>query len=332
MSVDRRLLNWGVFLVLLGGIPLAVAQGWIPRDIVARAWELWPFVLIGAGVGLLLRRTPLHALGGIIVAGTCGVILGSLIAVGTGGLSFGNIGCGGGAADNPQILQESGTFEGGSGTGRVALSATCASVHVTTEAGAGWAVTVDGTENARPTVSHEADVVTVRSPEGSVVFPFSTRRSTWRVALGTDSRLDLSLDLNAGDASIDLGTAVLSRLAVDGNAVGNTRLDLSRATVERLDVEVNAADMAIQLPELANLAGSVQGNAASVDLCAASGVGLRLLVEDNITASNNYDDQGLVRSGNAWQTPDYATAATQVELRTTGSAVSFTLNPKDGCR
>ncbi len=95
---------------------------------------------------------------------------------------------------------------------------------------------------------------------------------------------------------------------------------------------VNAADVAIQLPETAGLTGTVEGNAASVDLCAASGVGLRLVVEDNITASNNYDDEGLTRSGNAWETPGYATAATKVELRTTGSAISFTLNPKDGCR
>ena len=137
MSVDRRLLNWGVFLVLLGGVPLAVAQGWIPEDTVARAWELWPLILIGAGVGLILSRTPLRALGGIIVAGTFGVILGAMLAVGFGGFSVGNIGCGGANAGDAQVLQESGSFEGGSGTGRVVLAANCASVQVTTQAGAG---------------------------------------------------------------------------------------------------------------------------------------------------------------------------------------------------
>ncbi len=86
MSVDRRLLNWGVFLVLVGGVPLAVAQGWIPSETVANAWELWPLILIGAGIGLILSRTPLRALGGIIVAGTFGVILGAMLAVGFGGL------------------------------------------------------------------------------------------------------------------------------------------------------------------------------------------------------------------------------------------------------
>jgi hypothetical protein len=330
MSVDRRLLNWGVFLVLLGGVPLAVAQGWIPSDTVARAWELWPFVLIGAGIGLILSRTPLRALGGIIVAGTFGLILGSLLAVGFGGLSFGNVACGGADAGAPEIVSDQGTFDGGAG--RVVLSANCAAVNVATVAGSGWSVSVKGTDAARPSVEQGVDRLVVRSPDTPVAFPFSTRRSTWQVDLGSDPRLDLEIALNAGDASVDLGSAALSQLTFDGNAVGNTRLDLSRATVEQLDVSVNAADVAIRLPEGAGLRGSVEGNAASVRLCAASGVGLRLLVDDNITASNNYDEQGLVRSGNAWETPGYGTAATRIELRTIGSAVSFTLNPKDGCR
>jgi hypothetical protein len=330
MSVDRRLLNWGVFLVLLGGVPLAVAQGWIPRDAVARAWELWPFILIGIGIGLILSRTPLRALGGIIVAATCGTILGAMLAVGFGGFSFTNVGCGGAAAGAPVILQEQGTFD--AGTGRVVLTANCATVQVSPASGNGWGVTVTGTDNARPSVDRTGDRVSVRSPDSPVVFPFSTQRSTWQVDLGTDTRLDLDLHLNAGDATVDLGSASVSQLSFEVNAVGNTRLDLAQASVARLDVSVNAADVAILLPEGADLTGAVEGNAASVELCAASGVGLRLLVEENITASTNYDERGLVRTGNAWETPGYADAATQVELRTIGSAVSFTLNPTDGCR
>jgi len=330
MSVDRRLLNWGVFLVLLGGVPLAVAQGWIPEDVVAHAWELWPLILIGAGIGLILSRTPLRALGGIIVAGTFGVILGAMLAVGFGGLSLGNVGCGGVTGRAPQILQENGAFAGGAG--RVVLAANCATLEVSTSAGAGWGVTVTGTENARPTVTHDGGEMAVRSPENPVVFPFSTQRSTWQVDLGTDPRLDLELNLNAGDARVDLGSATVGRLSFEGNAVGNTRLDISGATVDRLDVAVNAADVAILLPASADLVGSVVGNAASVSLCADATVGLRLLVEENITASNNYDDQGLTQRGSTWETTNYADAATKVELRTTGSAVSFTLNPKDGCK
>ncbi len=330
MSVDRRLLNWGVFLVLLGGVPLAVAQGWIPRDAVARAWELWPFILIGAGIGLILGRTPLRALGGLIVAGTFGVILGGMLAVGVGGVSLGSIGCGSAAADAPVLAQEQGTFEGA--TGGVLLAANCAAVSVTAEPGNGWGITVRGTENSRPDVEKAAGLVKARSPERPVVVAFGTQQATWDATLGTATRLDLTLTLNAGDANVDLAGASLAELAFSGNAIGSSKLDLSAATVDRLDVTVNAGQVTVLLPASADLRGDVQANAASVGLCAATGVGLRLLVDDNITASNNYDDQGLVRTGNAWETPGYAGATSQIELRTTGSAVSFTLNPKDGCR
>ena len=330
MTVDRRLLNWGVFLVLVGGIPLAVSQGWIDREVVARAWELWPLILIGAGIGLLLAATPLRALGGIVVAATLGTIVGAVLAVGFGGFSMGSLGCGSADAGAPQIVDERGTFGGGSG--RVVLDANCAEIRVTTGAGSGWSVTVNGTENARPTIEQNAGDVTVRSPSDPVVFPFGSQRATWRVELGTDPRLDLELGLNAGSADVDLGGATVGQLQVDANAIGSSRLDLSRAAVERLDVSVNAADIAILLPADAGLEGSVSGNAASIGLCAAPGVGLRLVVDDSITASDNFEEAGLVLRSGAWESPDYAAAAVKVELRTTGSAVSYTLDPEDGCR
>lgn len=331
MAVDRRLLNWGVFLVLLGAVPLAVAQGWVPRDLVARAWELWPFILVGAGVGLILGATPLRALGGIVVSATFGVMLGALIAVGFGGFNLGGFGCGGATAGAPQVLQESGSFDDGSGS--VVLSANCTSLEIATAAGSAWSIDVHGTANARPTVDRAGGQLEVRSPNSNIVFPFGNQRARWRADLGTDTRFEtLMIRLNAGDASVNLAGATVSDLSFDGNAVGDTRLDLSSATVARLDVRVNAGDVAIVLPAAASLQGTIEGNAASVDLCAPAGVGLRLLVDDNITASDNYDDAGLVRSGSAWETPGYASAATRIELHTIGSAVSYTLNPEDGCR
>jgi hypothetical protein len=329
MSIDRRLLNWGIFLVLLGGVPLAVAQGWVDRDLAGRAWELWPFILIGAGIGLILSRTPLRALGGIVVAATSGIILGALVAVGFGAISLGGIGCGGADTGAPQIARESGAFGGGSG--RVILDATCASVTVGAGTGTGWVVDVRGVEAARPTIAPVGDRLEVRSPSGAVVFPFTTRRSSWGVTLPTEGRLDVELRLNAGDLRVALPGATLGRLTVDGNAIGNSRLDLADTALDRLEVSVNAGDLAIRLPKATALAGSIHGNAASIQLCAAAGVGLRLLAEGNITASNNYEARGLVKTGDAWETPGYASAATRVELRTTGSAISYTLNPEDGC-
>ena len=87
MRIDRSLLNWGVFLIALGGVPLAVQQGFTDSGIAGDLWRLWPLILVGFGLGLLLRWTPLAWLGGAIVAGTFGLIFGALIAGGITGIS-----------------------------------------------------------------------------------------------------------------------------------------------------------------------------------------------------------------------------------------------------
>ncbi len=146
MSVDRRLVNLGVFLLILGAIPLAVSQGWIARETISHAWDLWPLILIGIGIGLILRRTPFHFAGGLLVAATFGTMLGAVLA---GGLSLGAFGCGNAAAANdPVLLDEHGTFTGA--TNNVSLRATCASLSVAPAPGGSWGVTVSGTDRRAP--------------------------------------------------------------------------------------------------------------------------------------------------------------------------------------
>jgi len=58
VRIDRRLLGWGVFFVLLGGIPLLVQSGVLDPGLLAGAWHLWPLVIVGLGLGLILGRTP----------------------------------------------------------------------------------------------------------------------------------------------------------------------------------------------------------------------------------------------------------------------------------
>src|SRR4029079_7595365 len=87
MRIDRSLLNWGVFLIALGGVPLAVQQGFAGSGVAGDLWRVWPLILVGIGLGLLLRWTPLAWLGGAIVAGTIGLIFGALVAGGITGIS-----------------------------------------------------------------------------------------------------------------------------------------------------------------------------------------------------------------------------------------------------
>ena len=96
MRIDPRLLGWGAFLVIAGAIPLAVRAGALSSDSLAAWPSLWPLLLVGAGLGLVLRKTPAHLLGGTISVLTAGVMVGGLLAVGFNGFpAFGACGSNG---------------------------------------------------------------------------------------------------------------------------------------------------------------------------------------------------------------------------------------------
>ena len=72
MRLDRRLLGWGAFFIIAGAIPLLVKAGAVPADSLSGWPSLWPLLLVGAGLSLVLRHTPLHLLGGTVSVLTAG--------------------------------------------------------------------------------------------------------------------------------------------------------------------------------------------------------------------------------------------------------------------
>src|SRR3972149_1043416 len=103
MRINQGFLGWGVFLILVGAIPLAVNAGYLAADQVGDWWRNWPLILVGIGIGIILSRTVVSWLGGLGVAATFGLMVGSLVASGiSGGGGFPMIGCGGdGGAGTP---------------------------------------------------------------------------------------------------------------------------------------------------------------------------------------------------------------------------------------
>ncbi len=326
MTVDRRLVNWGIFLILLGGIPLAVSQGWLSASSVANAWQLWPLVLVGAGLGLILARTRVAFVGGLVVALTAGLVGGGLIAAPP---SIALLGCGGGpAAGSPAVVDQGGTLVDGA---TVTMRATCASVTAAAADGAAWHVTVSGPADAAPSVAAGSGGLSVSSPDRAFG-PFGPGRTNWTVTLPRSPRLSLDLTVDAGDATFDLGGSSFDRVSFHSNAIGHSRLDLSGATATSLDVEVNAGDLVVLLPTSGDLTGGIDANAASIRICAAPGTGLRLRGDGSITASLDFGGTGLVRAGDTWESPGFAGAAHRIDLATTGNAVSYRLTSLEGCR
>jgi hypothetical protein len=325
MRIDRGLLGWGVFLIVLGAIPLAVRGGYLDADTVRRAWELWPLILIGLGLGLVLQRTKAAFVGGLVVALTFGLMGGSLLAVGVGG-GLSSCGFGVGSGDGTPFATQTNEF---GGSANVSVDLNCGELTVTPATGSTWTVAGSDVDGQGPTIESSAGRLRVKSRDRNGIV-FGEGGNRWQVALPTDPSLTLDLSLNAGSATIDLAGAHVPDLNMSVNA-GEIRLDLSRAAqVGQLDASANAGSLKLSLPA-ASLTGSVSANAGSVELCVPAGVGLRFRGSNNPLSSNNFDQRGLVKSGGTWTSPGYDTAQWKLDLATTANAGAITLNPEGGC-
>jgi hypothetical protein len=319
MRLDRNFLGWGTFLITLGIVPLAVQLGWVDRSTVGGLWQLWPLFLIAAGVGLVLRRTRFAGLGGVLAAGTAGLLLGGIL---TGGVNFGTAcGSGGGAT----VDERSGTLTPGAGAN---LDISCGRLTVGTSPGDAWKVAWGPAGATAPSIAASSTSLRMKSPEGGVsVFPWSTG-STWNVTLPQASVTRLGLHVNAGSATAPLDGVTLDALSVSVNA-GDLRVDLGSARATTIDADVNVGTLRLGVPPAGPTSGRIGANLSSVVVCAAQGVSLRITVKPSLSS---VDLPGLTRvSENVYQSEGW-TPGTGVDLRIESNLGSVRLDRGGTCR
>lgn len=320
MRVDRRVLNWGVFLVAVGAVPLAAREGLIPGGI---SWgDLWPLIVIGAGLGLLLRATPAAGAGGLLIALTFGLIIGGAIT-GTGDLGFSSLSCGSSGRSFPTA---GGTFDAQAVS--VDLSPACGSLDVTVGDPTAWSVSGTSGDGQPPPIDAGSDRLSVRgSPNG--LFNVFGDGGAFAVRLPSQPTIDLSTTVNAGHATLALGRARVTGLDLTVNA-GQAIVDLGAGAAAHLSTTVNAGSARITLPA-GGADGSATVNAGELLLCAPAGMAVRI---ETSGALGSYDlaGSGLVQSGSTWQTPGFDAATTRIDLSTTANAGRIALNPAEGCR
>lgn len=326
MRINRGFLAWGVFLLLVGAVPLAVRAGYLTDDQIRNVGSLWPLILIGIGVGILLARTRFAFLGGLLVAATFGLIVGGLLAGGVDGIGVSACGPGSGTTAFPT---REGPLTGTSAS--IDINLNCGQVNVSTGSGNSWRVEGEDRDGTGPNLNADNDSLSVRSrdsdrgPLGAL-----SDREIWRITLPDAVRLDLNMELNAGSSTIDLGGASVEALELNLNA-GSAVLDLgSLHELGGLQVGLNAGSLNLTLPNQ-SFSGSIEANAGSVNLCVPPGAALKLNTAESIVASYDYEDHGLVKDGSTWRTPGFDTAAVRIELDTRANAGSFSLDPEDGC-
>jgi LiaF transmembrane domain len=326
MHVNRGLLGWGVFFIVAGAVPLAVQSGAIDPAVVRNVWQLWPLILIGIGLGLILQRTKAAVVGGLVVSITFGLLVGGWFAVGFApGIGFGACGVAG-DSHGDAFPTQSGTFDAAA---NVALDLSCGDMTVTSAAGSGW--TVAGTsDGAAPPRITTLGGLKVESPhqEGLNV----ARAADWQVMLPTGVPVSLGLTGNAGTIRADLGAMQLPDLHASVNA-GSATIDMGEVSgLALIDISANAGSLSLTLPApAATLSGSISANAGSVKVCVPDTVGLRIRSSSSPLGSNNFGDRGLTNNASVWTRPGFDASTSRIDLEVSANLGSVTLNPEGGC-
>ena len=303
--IDRTALFVGVSLAVAGTVMLAGLADTTAGDAISQVLRLWPLAIIALGVALLARRTRFALLGTILAASTAGLLVGGVVVAAP------NMHAVCGDADASTAAPQTGHLVGRASAD---LELDCGDLTVAMTDGTAWTLQT-GSDDA-PIVEASSDTLVIRSVDEQWYRGFAEAGDDWQVSLPRGVIMDLATELNAGRGSLDLGGATIGALELEVNA-GEARLDLTSATVETIDVEVNAGAATVLLPAGADLAGELDVAAGAIEICVPPGLGVRVLgdAEFGDTTFN-----GLVRVGDAWETPGRQTATHQADLSVSAQA------------
>jgi hypothetical protein len=211
------------------------------------------------------------------------------------------------------------------------VSFRCGDLEVKTAAGSSWIVEGSSDGGRAPHIEgREGGLQIGAGEDDDGLFGFAQTREHWTVILPADVPLVLGVTLNAGAGTLNLEGSHLETVELVVNA-GSVELDIREvASIAAVDATVNAGSAVVRLPERA-VEGDLVVNAGSLSICAPEAVGLRLATGDNPISSNDFAEQGMVRVGEAWESPTFATAPIRISLDVQANAGSLSLNSQRTC-
>ena len=320
MRVDRSRFNWGVLFVVLGGVALAHDRNVISTSVLMDAWRLWPLIVVGIGLRLILARTPAAFVSGVLTAVVIGIIAGSAFAVGP------NIGCGAGGVGGNRSATQSGAF---SGTSTIEIDLQCGTANVTTSSDGMWHVDATSNGNQAPTATSTANWLRVQSASTGG-WNWNQRNDAVQISIPQQAQINLTSKLDLVDARYYLGSANLSSASFTLN-LGSVRVDLTGAKVGDLSVSTDLGSAYITLDGSSDLTANFSTSLGSIEVCIPSELGVRVANSDSLSSSD-YNSVGMVRSGSNWQTANYDMAAHKANLTVNTSLSSLKLNNIGGCK
>jgi hypothetical protein len=317
MRIDQGRLGWGIFFIVMGAVPLAYHADLIPSSAIAEAWKLWPLILVGLGLGLVLSRTPAAFVGGLVVAAMFGAIVGGALSAGP------NIGCGHGGST--ATTSRDGSFDG---PATVRLNLQCGSATIGASTGSGWSVSAANDAGRAPVVEAHPNGLTV-SANDAHWWPDRGTES-WRLQVPADGTVDLKSTLDFGDARLSFDSAKLGYASITLN-LGSVHVDLTGGSLERLSLSTNLGAAWLELDDSSDLTGNLSTSLGSLNVCAPASLGVSVRSGGDRNSSD-MSALGMTLVGNSWQTANYATAEHHANLTVSTSLGSLKLQNAGGCK
>jgi len=317
--IHRKALFVGVSLAAAGTVMLIGLGDTAAGDAITQALRLWPLAIVALGVGLLVRRTRFAVAGTLVAATLAGLVVGGAVVAAPNANSV--------CEDSDAAWQpaRSGSFVS---PATVNLSLTCAELQVTTIFGSAWELRTRELGGRSAVLTETTDSLDIRSEADRWDSGFGPHGDDWELALPTDVTIDLDAEINAGRGDFVLAGATIGSIAIEVNA-GELHLDLAESTVTRLNVNVNAGAATVLLPSASDLDGELDVAVGSIEICAPAGLGIRIRGDAEFGST---EFNGLLRVGDAWETPNLSTATYLADLNVSAQAGSVVLNPAGGCK
>ena len=294
----RRGLFWPLLLITIGLVFLLVNFGFIPGVTALSLLNLWPLLLVLAGVDIAIgRRWPLAALGIDVAVIALGLALLATQPTFVGGPFF-VIGDGAGGESDVSVARQG-----------------VSSLSLDLNGGAGRFRVSGGSSTLVDAHSANEDLRLRRSD----IDKAGTHASVRIDQSGTRQVGSTTIDVEARIAS-DVDTA----LSVDGGA-GEFVVDLREVKLTSADINVGAAQLTLTLPKPTSAVTiDVNAGASSIIIEVPDGVEAQVSTKGALLTLRSSNSR-VTASGNTAKTSGYDSATARVTVRVTAGVSSVTI-------
>ncbi|MCI0474954.1 MAG: cell wall-active antibiotics response protein [Anaerolineales bacterium] len=296
MEHRRPSLIGPLILITIGVLFLLANLGYLPLSFWEIAFRFWPLILILIGLEIIIGKRSI--IGGLIVVVLwCAVIAGILwLSISSGGMFVSS------AAITDQINQPLGEIS----SATIDLNIGVATANVT-------ALGTDTADLMKGTFRHAEGMqigktfnmigsegrLALRETGTSSWMPFGTGEARWDLAL--NPTIPIALRINGG--------------------IGRAELDLTALTITALNVDAGVGTIRVNAPQTGSVTMRLKGGVGDVRVMIPSGVAARIRVDKGLGALR-VNEARFPKSGNAYQSADFATAPNKVDIEVDGGVGS----------